>query len=193
MNAHMQSRRRRPVQSRDLVAPTPERIAKSDGGYVITRDGFMRITQAPLDMLHARQCLDREDVDGNRVLFAAGDRYRGDWYRGGLSGHAGVNLAATGQGAGHPAYSIPSTETVAAFRAMWRQAYRALDDEDARTVVGLVVLDEMSLRDAGRAVLQRKLGDKHTRAPGRDRSIAWAADLLRSGLRCLAEHYGMAA
>lgn len=171
-----------PVRQADTVAPTPERIAQAAGAYEISATGIMRVNPAPLDRLRAHRHLNR-DPDLNALLWTAGDRYRSDWYLSGLSGSAGVTLEQSGGGGpSHPAYMMPNSERAASFRAMWRQAYRAIEDGNTRQVVNLIVLEEAPVVNVGRIV---------TMEVGRDRCREAALDLLREGLRILAKHYGL--
>jgi len=167
---------------------TVERVIRAGpGNSRIDATGVQRVLQSPLDRLHARGLLaprvgkQPHDAALDRILFEAGDRWRRDWYLSGLAGPGTCNLDGAGGGSGDPAWCTPATERAAAHRAMWRQARRVLDDEQ-RIVVGGVVLDERTVYDVGCEVSRR-----------RRKAVALAAGIvrLRSGLRCLAVHYGM--
>lgn len=180
----MSRARRRAIVPAVTVSPTPERVARSDGGYSISPDGLMRVVEAPFDRLGARRQLD-DDGERSRLLYEAGSRFRADWYLAGLAGSlGGGSLDGAGGGIGHPAYMIPSSERVAGHRASWRQAYRAMDDEQRR-IVGYVVLDELTVTAAGLLLTDG--------ACAATKAKRIAMDTLLAGLGTLAVHYGLIA
>ena len=174
--------------------PTPERLRRAGLTVAIqTRtgnlqvlgapvpilgfDGVIRLAQAPLDRLAARDQLDPTSPDQNHQLFQAGDKLRDHHHLAGLSGFAANDL--NGGGGGHPATRTPITETMEKHRRALRVAEGAMD-ADAWRAVQLVVIEEQALEDAGRAV---GFVQRHAAA-------AVALDRLRRGLTALAELWG---
>lgn len=172
--------------------PTPERLRQAGimasidpetrrtqivgNGQIIGGDGVVRISQAPLDRLHARGRLD-DDGARNSQLFDAGDKLRGHYYLGGLSGFAANDLNSTG--GGHPSSRTPISETMEKNRRSMRLAEAAMHPGDWQ-VVNAVVCLESDLAMAGRA-----LGCNNVHAAN-----AVALDRLRRGLGVLAEIWG---
>lgn len=172
--------------------PTPERLMKAgvtvalDLGTGRTQiigksspvgfDGVIRLAAAPLDRLHSRGRLD-DDGARNTQLFDAGDKLRGHFYLGGLSGFAANDLNSTG--GGHPASRVPISETMEKNRRAMRLAEAAMHPGDWK-VLNAVVCLEADLEDAGREV-----GCNNVHAAN-----AVALDRLRRGLCALAELWG---
>lgn len=147
------------------------------GPGVIGFDQVVRISQAPLDRLHARDRLDETDPEHNRQLYEAGNKLRDHYYLAGLSGFAANDL--NGGGGGHPSSRTPITETMERNRRALRMAESAMSPRDW-TVVNDVVCLEANLTEAG-----RKIGYRNDDAAG-----AVALDRLRRGLADLAELWG---
>lgn len=144
---------------------------------LIGADKVVRLTDAPLDRLHARRRLDEADPDRNRILFEAGDRLRTHHFQAGLSGMASAsNFNGAGGGGG---LRTPITETQERHRREMRRAAAEMDAGDW-VVVQAVVLDERILEEVG-----RDLGYAHDRA-----AAGVALDRLRRGLRVLAQLWG---
>ena len=177
------------------AAPTPERLMQAGvtvamqlgtrrvqiigrgGGAVVGFDQVVRIAQAPLDRLHARDRLDETDPERNRQLYEAGNKLRDHHYMAGLSGFAANDP--NGGGGGHPASRTPITETMERNRRALRIAESAMDAGDWR-IVADVICDELGLAEAG-----RKVGYGSD-----DAASAVALDRLRRGLGALAELWG---
>lgn len=176
----------------DENGPTPERLQRA--GFTVamqlgTRqmqiigktspvglDGVIRLASAPLDRLHSRGRLD-DDGGRNTQLFEAGDKLRGHFYLGGLSGFAANDLNSTG--GGHPSSRTPISETMESNRRAMRLAEFSMHPGDWK-VVNAVVCLEADLEAAGRDV-----GCNNVHAAN-----AVALDRLRRGLGVLAEMWG---
>lgn len=172
--------------------PTPERLMKAGVTVALelgTRrtqiigksspvgfDSVIRLAAAPLDRLHSRGRLD-DDGARNSQLFEAGEKLRGHFYLGGLSGFAANDLNSTG--GGHPSSRVPISETMESNRRSMRLAQAAMHPGDWK-VVNAVVCLEADLEDAGREV-----GCNNVHAAN-----AVALDRLRRGLGTLAELWG---
>jgi hypothetical protein len=172
--------------------PTPERLMQAgvtvalDLGTGRTQiigksspigfDGVIRLAAAPLDRLHSRGRLD-DDGARNTQLFEAGDKLRGHFYLGGLSGFAANDLNSTG--GGHPASRVPISETMEKNRRALRLAEAAMHPGDWQVVNDVVCL-EADLTAAG-----LKAGCRNA-----DAANAVALDRLRRGLSTLAELWG---
>lgn len=142
----------------------------------IGADGVVRIAQAPLDRLHARDQL-AADPERARQLFEAGDKLRNHHFLAGLSGFAANDL--NGSGGGHPSSRLSITETMESNRRALRRGESAMDAGDWPAVRGIVI-EEQDLETAGRA-----LGYGNRQA-----AAAVALDRLRRGLGALAELWG---
>lgn len=179
----MSRRGSRTSTAEKAVGPTPERIARAGEGYTIGGTGRMRFAEAPLDRLRERCALD-PDRDVNRALFEAGDRLRTDWRNSGLGGSVpAIDYGRSSGGGGDPVHGMPTTEFAAAARWRFRNAMRALDPREA-TVVGYIVLDELSPIESGRG-----LGRKAHQPLADRQAQALALLALRIGLTTLARHY----
>lgn len=141
-------------------------------------DGVVRLSQAPLDRLVARDQLDPASPDRNHNLFEAGDKLRGHHHLAGLSGFAANDLLGS-NGGSHPSSRTPITETMEKHRRELRRA-EAMVDPDAWRVVRAIVIEEQTLEEAGRPA---GFGNR----PG---AQAVALYLLRRGLASLAELWG---
>lgn len=172
----------------ESMAPTHERIARAEGGYSVSRDGQMRVVQAPLDRLYDK-CRLAERIVGepfddelNGLLYAAGCRYRSDWFMSGLSGTKGIDYNAAG-GARHSGVSflMQPPERAAYHRALWRTANNCFTRYELLAVGG-IVCDERTLLAVGFELTGR-----------RRRQTAEAQCLihLRSALLKLVRHYGL--
>ncbi|WP_456016202.1 hypothetical protein [Methylorubrum populi] len=173
-------------------SPTPERLQRA--GFTLamslgTRqmqiigkaspvgfDRVIRLAAAPLDRLHSRGRLD-DDGTRNTQLFEAGDKLRGHFYLGGLSGFAANDL--NGAGGSDPSSRVPISETMERNRRAMRLAEAAMHPGDW-WVVNAVVCLEADLEAAGRDV-----GCNNVHAAN-----AVALDRLRRGLGVLAELWG---
>ena len=140
-------------------------------------DLVVRLAQAPLDRLFARDRLDEADPNRNRQLFEAGEKLRNHHYLAGLSGFASNDL--NGSGGGTPSNRLPITETMERNRRALRIAASELDAGDW-AVVDDVVCREATLQEAG-----RKIGFGSD-----DAAAAVALDRLRRGLGGLAQLWG---
>jgi hypothetical protein len=169
------SRERRPQPQ---VLPTAERVAQAGGDYLVTRDGYVRVTDAPLERMFSRRQLSSDERIAE-AMYEAGRRWRSDWFLSGLSGPGAINYASTARGEGNSPWGMPVSVRSAEARQQFRKARLALGATAA--TVGAIVLDETPTVDVGRFLAQR-----------RDRTIATAAAMeqLRDGLHKLAVHYG---
>lgn len=158
------------------IAPGTMRTVVIGYGDIIGSDGVCRVSQAPLDRLHARGRLD-DDGARNSQLYDAGDKLRGHYYLAGLSGFAANDLNSTG--GGHPSSRTPISETMEKNRRSMRFAEAAMHSGDWQ-VVNAVVCLEASLKDAGYGV----------GCTNADAANAVALDRLRRGLGALAELWG---
>lgn len=181
----------------DHVAPTPERLAKVGVTTSITmhgrtqivfgpgqqspigQDGVIRLSQAPLDRLHARGELAPKDNDMNGLLHEVGDRLRTHNTWAGLAASVGGQDLTRSFGGGECTYGMPASLRAAAHREKVRKARAALHPDDWRALE-LVVLDERGLGDAGRAI-----GYKNEDAGG-----AVILDRVKRGLADIARHWG---
>lgn len=189
-----------PSMSADYVPPTPERLAKvglttsitmngrtqivfGQGQSPVGQDGVIRLSEAPLDRLHARGRLhegkNEHDRHLNTLLHEQGDRLRNHNTWGQLAASVGGQDLTRSFGGGEQSYGMPSSLRAAAHRDKVRKARAALHPDDWRAVE-LVVLDERDLADAGRAI-----GYKNADAGG-----PVVLDRLRRGLTDLARHWG---
>jgi hypothetical protein len=168
----------RTLPVREVEMPTPERIAHAGEGYrsvIVDGERRTKITEAPLDVLFARGKI-------TPAMYDAGVKFRNHWYLSGLSGIGAINYGHTIRGEGGTPWAMPLSEKAAYCRAQWREADRALGRGNTRTVVGIVVLDELSLEEAGRRILGIK---------ARSTAITEASDVVKSGLQTLVKHYRM--
>ncbi|MGU3665835.1 hypothetical protein ACLBX9_16775 [Methylobacterium sp. A49B] len=140
-------------------------------------DGVVRLSQAPLDRLAARDQLDPVSPDRNHNLFQAGDKLRDHHHMAGLSGFAANDL--NGSGGGHPSSRTPITETMEKHRRAIRIAEGAMD-RDAWIAVRAIIIEEQTLVETGRAF---GYGKEHA-------ASAVALDRLRRGLGALASLWG---
>jgi len=175
--------------------PTPERLMQAGlavalqlgtgrvqiigaaGGRTVGADLVVRISQATLDRLHARDRLDEGDPEHNRQLYEAGNKLRDHHYLAGLSGFAANDL--NGSGGGAPSSRTPITETMERNRRALRIAEKAMDRGDWAVVRDVVCL-EQTLVEAGRSIGYGK----------EEVASAVALDRLRRGLAALAELWG---
>ncbi|CAO4174166.1 hypothetical protein CLBKND_02347 [Methylorubrum aminovorans] len=172
--------------------PTPERLQRAGFTVVMqlgTRqtqiigalspvgyDGVVRLAQAPLDRLHARGRLD-EDGARNTQLFEAGDKLRGHFYLGGLSGFAANDLNSTG--GSDPSRRVPISKTMEKNRRAIRLAEAAMHPGDWKVVTDIVCL-ELDLCETG-----LRIGCRNA-----DAATAVSLDRLRRGLDALAGLWG---
>ena len=170
--------RSRERKSLPTAFPTAERIAQAGSDFTVSRDGHIRVTDAPLERMFARRQLSSDERIAE-ARYEAGRRWRNDWHMSGLSGPGAINYAATVRGEGNSPWGMPVSVRAAEARQQFRKAFRALG-ATAR-VVGAIVLDETDTVDVGRYVTQRR---------DRTRAIAAAMEQLRDGLHHLAVHYG---
>ncbi|MGX7707994.1 hypothetical protein [Methylobacterium sp. Gmos1] len=181
--------------SNDNLGPTPERLAQAGLAVasdrrsgrlqvvgagsvgIIGADRVVRLTDAPLDRLHARRRLDEADADRNRILFEAGERLRIHHFQAGLSGLASAsNFNGAGGGGG---LRTPITETQERHRREMRRAEAGMDAGDW-AAVRAVVLEERILEEVG-----REIGYQQASA-----AAGVALDRLRRGLKVLAQLWG---
>jgi hypothetical protein len=184
--AELQREARHGETNRD--GSTVERVLRAGAGNArIDAQGVQRVLQNPLERLHSRVLLvvtkpgDRPDREMNDTLYAAGERFRRDWYLSGLGPPSAMNLNGTGGGSGDPSWITPSSERAASHRAMWRQACRVLTGEERRALGG-VILDGRTVFDVGAEITGRRKKLLVLRI-----TMGW----LRSGLRALAVNYGL--
>jgi hypothetical protein len=170
--------RSRERKSLPTAFPTAERIAQAGKDFTVSRDGHIRVTDAPLERMFARRQLSSDERIAE-AMHAAGCRWRNDWHMSGLSGPGAINYAATVRGEGHSPWGIPVSVRAAEARQQFRKARVALGA--AAATVGAIVLDEVATVDVGRFLIKRR--DRTT-------AIAAAMEQLRDGLHKLAVHYG---
>lgn len=185
----------------DSMAPTQERLARAGvmssitmGGRTtiftppgqqspVGQDGVIRLSEAPVDRLHARGRLhegtSRDDKARNTLLHDQADKLRNHHTWGQLSASPSSQDLTRSFGGGEQSYGMPSSLRAASHRDKVRKARLALHPDDWRAVE-LVVLDERDLADAGRAI-----GYKNADAGG-----PVVLDRLRRGLTDLARHWG---
>lgn len=174
--------------------PTPERLMQAGvtvamqlgtrrvqivGGSAATvgADRVVRLSEAPLDRLFARNRLDPADAERNRQLHEAGDKLRTHHHYAGLTGIAANDP--NHSGGGSAAHRTPITETMERHRRALRIAESAMDAGDWRVVIDVACL-ELTLEAAG-----RKVGYGNDEA-----AVAVALDRLRRGLGGLADLWG---
>ena len=172
INGHRMGAKPAAVKPRPTLAPTPERLAKSDGEYYQVQEGSDRGSYVMKDA-PAQRLLKRGVI--GPAQFLAGQRYAEDWYAAGQAErYATLNLDRVDGGA--------SKITDARLRA--QQAHR-----EARMALGhhcTIVVEEVFCR--GRAVYVA--GQKAGWAKGMPSHYAGEAVLL-VGLDRLMRHYGI--
>lgn len=137
-----------------LVPPTPERIAKADGFFHVTKDGPMTVRDAPFERLHARHKITQQQYD-------AGVKYRHHWHNGGMQERFAVqNFMGVGGGEGWE--YLPATERQVQHRETYRKAVQDLGP------ILSVVVEEIVCREVDPVIVGRKLwhyaDDKQARA-----------------------------
>lgn len=178
-----------PVRQAETFAPTPERIAQAGpDAFTVGPTGRAQFNDAPLDRLFHRGLLPERikgrpfDTELNRLLYAAGHRYREDWFMSGLGGTKAIDYNSVGGGgSGGAPWGIPTSERAAHHRARWREASRVLSRMEYLAIGG-VVCDERTLLDVGREISGRQR---------RQTASAICLGHIRVALHKLARHYGM--
>lgn len=169
-------------ERRGLLSATPERLAKS-GAPLDIRPGpedhnpveVQRVEDWPLKLLFEKGALGPKDKggDGER-RYAAGRRYYEHWFHSGLgAGPSAVDLNAVGGSFGSRDF-LPASERAAVHRQELRRAQAALGDNRAATLTAFVVLNEMDLTKAAKAVFR----GRHDRAS----LSALGQEFLKEGL-----------
>lgn len=159
----------KPPELRDFGTPEIKRqhLVVIEG----TGDPHARITdQDPLDGYYSRGFLAPQNRKRNRILFAAGDRLRGDWFLAGLSPKTTSDLLRMAPGKGDwTARQLDARERLTS-------AYRGTGPMLWRILVHIVC-------QGGTA---ESWARRHG-CPARDRGLP----ALRLALDALAEHYGL--
>lgn len=162
---------------------TVESAAKAMGVRV-GASGVQEVVRDPLDYYRDHGDLDKADVERNRILWQAGDKYRTIHMEAGLTAGRAVNYGeASFGGGGDPAYGMPQSEFVVRRREEYRAARAAVFDRLGRVYGGVldaVVIDLDRIED----VAPVPHADVRTRR-------AFGLEFLRVGLDALARHWGM--
>lgn len=172
------SPRRRKKQPYNPGAPTPERILKSGGFYVVGDDKqgtkITRFQDSPLDRM-----LNRDAITGSE--YAALQKYHHHWHHAGLEATCGsVDLNRVFASEPGSLSGMAKTEAQAHHRKQWRDA-RALLGHRSGIVVDNVVCAGHTLEAAGWSV-------GWTSKP---QAIAAATEMLRDAGYRLAKMWGM--
>lgn len=172
-------------ERRGVLSSTPERLSKS-GAPLDIREGplkdeqgnvpeVQRVEDWPLKLLFEKGALGPkiDGGDGER-RYAAGRRYYEHWFHSGLgAGPSAVDLNAVGGSFGSRDF-LPASERAAVHRQELRRAQAALGDNRAATLTAFVVLNEMDLTKAAKAVFR----GRHDRAS----LSALGQEFLKEGL-----------
>lgn len=151
---------------------TPERAQHAEVIIEGDKEPHAKAISSPLDRYHRRREL-HKDPDRNDILWAAGDRLRGDFYLAGLSPKVTADLTSLNYGRGE------MSDNQVAARQRYRAACVSLDME-LWACVRTVCCEERPAAEwaAGRG------------RRGRQAEIA-GMTVLQLGLEALARHYGL--
>jgi len=176
---------RRPIARRpDMLAPTPERLAKRDA-IAKTAAGFYR-APAPIERLRDRQQLAPTDAQLNEVMFQASEKLAGLYRAAELDGLQAIDLTRIGTGGSDANVGMATTERAAHCRREFRIAttmmgWHALyPHRGAGRLTVAVVCEEMGVKDA--AAIYRPGGSNAAQ-------LGAGMDVLREGLFALALHW----
>lgn len=160
---------------------TPERLAlaRVGGSAEVDPQGVRRLGD-PFDVLQARNLLDRQNPEGNAMLWQAGDRLRRHWRGGRLDGLTAFDFTRDSVDTSPMGATSPS-EAAVRHRAAFRAATDAVGHRLMPYVTGIVI-DARPV-----AELRPLVSDTgHART-----AEALVIERLREALHRLCDHWGM--
>jgi hypothetical protein len=156
---------------------TPERLQHSNDNF-ITADGVRRFQDGVLVRLHKKGAL-YPAKDINDALYAAGEKYYGDWFGSNMDPLKAMNYEAVSGGGSGSDTRLPASHIQLMMRNDYRRAREFLGTK-YRKAVELLVLEDQELVAAG-----AKLSGASS--PHACRAVA--IERLTAGLFLLAKHY----
>jgi hypothetical protein len=178
MNAHTRKTRAVKIEFREISGPTPERLLKSDGFFVVGDDQrgtrITRFQDSPLDRM-----FNREAIGGTE--YAALQKYKHHWHHAGLESQLGsMELDRVFSSDPTSMSGMAKTERQAHHRKQYREAREVLGHRPG-IVVDNVVCAEHGLEVGGYAI-------GWTNKP---QAIAAATEMLRDAGYRLAKLWGI--
>lgn len=167
---------------RGIGTPTPERALRANGSMRQGADKVLRLEDAPLDRLAARNQLHPRDARLNRIYKEAGEEYYRDYMLSGMSQLKAMDpsrIQVDGNAGSRD--GLPATASAEFHRKRFFAAQRYIGPEFS-PIVDAVVLREEALTEVGKRVRA---------AWSNGASSAVALDRLTLGLSRAAVHYGM--
>lgn len=159
---------------------TPERVLKAaNDNYVAPATGIRTFKDEPLQRLHARNELWRNDSVMNQRLLEAGERYYKDYYVSNMDPLASFDPTRVFSG-NSGGQGMPASQSQAVARADFRKAVKAVPAKY------LKVVDRVVLQFQGDLVA---IGHEATGSASRHTCRAVATERLSAGLYLLAKHY----
>lgn len=157
--------------------PTPERVAKTDGGNVV--EGARVFRDEILQRLFDRGQL-WADKKGNAALYMAGTKYYEDWYGGGMGGLQAIDYGKVSGGQGGSGSAMPASRLAAQSRANYRAARAVLPARYRKPLELFILEGQTDIVAVGKAI---------TGASSAHTNRAVALERLVTGLYLLAKHY----
>jgi hypothetical protein len=159
------------------TGPTPERVAKSDGGDIV--DGARVFRDEVLQRLFDRGQL-WPDKAGNEALYMAGTKYYEDWYGSGMGGLQAIDYGKVSGGQGGAGSAMPASRLAAQARANYRAARAAMPARYRKATELFLLEGQTDVVAVGKAI---------TGAASTHANRAVALERFITGLYLLAKHY----
>lgn len=185
------SKRPRPMSDADKLADrdrrgvgssTPERLARSGIGLVLTENGRQEFCDWPVKMLFDMGLLGATDQGApGWKRKDAGERYYTHWHRSRMSPLGARDYRQPFAGVTGAFPVMPATEQQAYHRRAFREAFKALGMDRIGRATSMIVLEEIAPAEVGLCLTDRN-------NEGQARAVA--IEMLIDGLDRLIAHWG---